>query len=190
MKKLFTLRNDIADEFNLPVYIVAGTNTIKQMADYLPINKKQLLQIDGFGDMKYSKFGEVFLDCIRDYCDEYGLENNMDNLPFKTKRERKEKPPKGASALVSLDMYRQGNDIKTIAHERKLVETTIIGHLLPYVLDGTLDIAQFISEERLEQMRKALPEAEKNEDGIFHYLKKEFSDSEIKFGLGYLRQQK
>lgn len=188
MNQLFSLRNDISDEFNLPIYIVAGTNTIREMADYLPLNKKELLLIDGFGDAKYEKFGEIFLDCIRDYCRENHLKSNMHNLPVKAKRERKEKQPKGASAKMTLDMFLQGNDIQTIARERNLTEGTIAGHLVRYIQDGTLDVKQFVTDERLNMIKEIVKNTEKSEEGVYFHLKNDFSEIEIKLGLAYLRR--
>lgn len=186
--KLFALRNDIADEFNLPVFMVANAASIIEMADYLPFDKKDLLKINGFGDHKYDKFGEIFLDCIRDYCAENQLESNMQNHASKPKKERKEKPPKGNTTKISLEMFLQGNSIKDIAQERKFTEKTIAGHLVKYALDGTLELSQFISDEKLEKMKLIVKETENSEEGVYYHLKNKFSEIEIKFGLAFLRK--
>ncbi|HEV8272632.1 MAG TPA: AAA family ATPase, partial [Chitinophagaceae bacterium] len=48
-QRLRKLRDSICAKADLPIYIVAGTNTLDEMARYLPLNLTELRKISGFG---------------------------------------------------------------------------------------------------------------------------------------------
>ena len=79
--KLLELRNRISDQTGTPIYIVAKTRSIEEMADYLPLTEKELLQIHGFGKIKVQRYGKQFLKLIEDYC----LENDFCSRLFERK---------------------------------------------------------------------------------------------------------
>lgn len=70
---LKNLRMEIAKEENVPPYIVFGDNTLKEMSNTYPINKEKFLMINGVGQLKYEKYGERFLDVIRNYVKENNI---------------------------------------------------------------------------------------------------------------------
>jgi len=64
-ESLRALRADIAKQEGKPAYIVFGDKTLKEMANHLPQNKEQMLDINGVGEVKFERYGEKFLDrCI------------------------------------------------------------------------------------------------------------------------------
>src|SRR5690625_4988823 len=67
-KELFdilrNLRKQLADDQNLPPYIVFSDATLKDLCRYLPITKEEMLQIKGIGEKKYELYGEVFQSTI------------------------------------------------------------------------------------------------------------------------------
>ena len=52
----------------MPIYMVANQATLKEIATYLPLTKKDLLQISGFGKAKVDKYGDDIVASVRDYC--------------------------------------------------------------------------------------------------------------------------
>ena len=86
-QRLRKLRDNICSKADIPIYIVAGTNTLDEMARYLPVNLTELRKISGFGDAKTEKYGQKFLDIIIEYCNEKNLSSLIhEKIP---KRERK-----------------------------------------------------------------------------------------------------
>ncbi|WP_160691849.1 DNA helicase RecQ [Clostridium sp. C2-6-12] len=79
---LRTLRQEIAKENNVPPYIIFGDVTLKEMAIKYPVNKEAMLKISGVGDVKYSKYGKVFEEAIKEFADEHNIElsNNEEQL--------------------------------------------------------------------------------------------------------------
>ncbi len=61
------LRNRLAKESSVPAYVIFTDKTIKEMSMYLPMNKEQMMQISGVGEVKYEKYGAQFLAEIKRY---------------------------------------------------------------------------------------------------------------------------
>jgi ATP-dependent DNA helicase RecQ len=55
------LRKTLADERNVPAYIVFSDVSLRQMARYYPGNDEQFARISGVGEKKLREFGAVFL---------------------------------------------------------------------------------------------------------------------------------
>ncbi|PSV24807.1 MULTISPECIES: ATP-dependent DNA helicase RecQ [unclassified Photobacterium] len=70
-KKLFAklrkLRKAIADEEDLPPYVVFNDASLMEMAERLPTSNGDFLAVNGVGQRKLEKYGEVFLGLIRDH---------------------------------------------------------------------------------------------------------------------------
>lgn len=71
-KKLFALlrnlRKQIADEQELPPYIVFSDATLTEMAALMPTSDQEMLAINGVGRTKLEKYGRQFAATIRQYC--------------------------------------------------------------------------------------------------------------------------
>jgi ATP-dependent DNA helicase RecQ len=56
------LRKKIADENNVPAYIVFSDKTLSLFAANLPQTKEDMLDINGVGEVKFERYGEEFLN--------------------------------------------------------------------------------------------------------------------------------
>lgn len=81
---------------------------------------------------------------------------------------------------ITLQMWKEGKDIETIAKERELVPGTIEGHLAKAVQSGQIEIFDFIKEEDVKLISKAIEELPKEFtskdlfgklDGKYNYAK-------------------
>ncbi|TPW55241.1 ATP-dependent DNA helicase RecQ [Morganella morganii] len=70
-KKLFTklrkLRKSIADEENIPPFVVFNDATLIEMAEQCPVRANDLLLINGVGERKLERFGDAFMALIREH---------------------------------------------------------------------------------------------------------------------------
>ncbi|HCW54845.1 MAG TPA: DNA helicase RecQ [Clostridium sp.] len=80
------IRSEIAKEHNVPPYIVFGDVTLKEMSVKYPINEDSMKNISGVGEVKYSKYGKVFEEAIKEYLQKHNIvleekseENNNDS---------------------------------------------------------------------------------------------------------------
>ena len=76
-------RDMACEETRLPIYMVANLQTLKELSTYLPLNKKDLLKIAGFGKAKVDKYGDEILEAIESYCSRRGINSNIDRLPLR-----------------------------------------------------------------------------------------------------------
>ncbi|VYU65164.1 DNA helicase RecQ [Clostridium tertium] len=65
--KLKYLRREIAEEEKKAPYMIFGDGTLREMSIKYPINKDEILQVSGVGEVKYERYGERFIEIVRDY---------------------------------------------------------------------------------------------------------------------------
>ncbi len=196
--QLLSLRNEICDPENIPIYLVAGSKTLTEMADYLPQTENELLRITGFGPAKVQKYGYRFLEIICKYTAENKLDSLMSDKVISERKERKakaenaekkEKKAKGDSHRQTLEMYRNGKSIEEIASERNLASSTICSHLAVYTVSGLLNIDNFISEEK-RQRALELYNSTSEIGSITDLLSPVLTRNEISFFLSWMRNYK
>ena len=68
--KLRHLRKQIADQENLPPYVIFSDVSLAEMSELMPTNDSQFLSITGVGHIKLDKYGEDFLAEIKQYVDQ------------------------------------------------------------------------------------------------------------------------
>jgi len=61
------LRKEIARKEGVPPYIILHDSSLKDMCRLLPQNKREMLEVSGVGEVKYSRYGEGFLTAVKDY---------------------------------------------------------------------------------------------------------------------------
>lgn len=66
-EQLRGIRTTIAEETNVPPYVVFSDATLKEMSTQIPTSRLELLQIKGIGQNKLDKYGEQFLTCLQTY---------------------------------------------------------------------------------------------------------------------------
>ncbi len=66
-KELRNLRKRLADEQQVPPFVIFGDATLIEMAAYKPTNADEMAGINGVGAHKLGRYGEQFLRVIREY---------------------------------------------------------------------------------------------------------------------------
>jgi ATP-dependent DNA helicase RecQ len=64
--KLRELRTQIATKKGIPPYIVFSDKTLKDLSNKQPQSKEEMLAIHGIGEVKYDRYGEVFLEVLQE----------------------------------------------------------------------------------------------------------------------------
>jgi len=65
-EKLRLLRLEIARQLELPPYVVFHDKTLKEMAILKPTSRTAMLQVTGVGEQKLQRYGDRFLNAIKD----------------------------------------------------------------------------------------------------------------------------
>lgn len=122
------LRMDVANKNNVPPFIIFADVSLKQMSTYYPTDVDSMLKISGVGSFKLEKYGDVFIDAIKNYV----MEHDIKKAPVSEKASIKSSvTPKVDSKQVSYELYtRDGKSIKEIAEIRGLTVRTVEQHLL------------------------------------------------------------
>ncbi len=60
-------RKQLAEEHNVPPYVIFHDATLKEMVTQKPMSAQQLLLISGVGDSKLERFGDAFLQVLREH---------------------------------------------------------------------------------------------------------------------------
>lgn len=188
--ELIALRNQICEPRNLPIYVVAGSKTLVELADYMPLTEKDLMKIHGFGPTKVEKYGALFLNVIENYCNANNLQSRMfdksDSMPQrKATVEKKAKKQKGDSHRETYELFKSGKTIDEIVAIRGFVSSTICSHLSRYVTLGTLDINNFVSIEKREKAMKLMTNIELG--SVYETLGTVLNPVEISFFLPWYR---
>jgi len=155
LQQLREARRQIANEENVPAYIVVSDATLMELAMYLPHNKEEFFKISGFGQVKIEKYGKQFWDVVAAYCREHNLKSR---IQLKTpKRMRRERPEKETDTKQqSFELFKSGHSVSAIAEQRKLSLSTIEGHLAFYVQRGALAIEDVMESFKIQPIQKAL----------------------------------
>lgn len=71
--RLRALRKKLAEKAMVPPFVIFGDRTLRDMCRVLPRNHGAFLTVLGVGQAKDEKYGDAFLDVIKDFCQENNL---------------------------------------------------------------------------------------------------------------------
>lgn len=182
-KQLRILRDQICDRENLPIYYIANSKTLEEMANYLPQHSGALKKISGFAEAKIKKYGAAFLSVINAYCLANNLDTNIEAKPIKIKKEKRIAVKEGDSKSLSLELFKAGKSIATIAKERNFTTGTIESHLLFFVQNKELEVDKLVDEDKRKKIERALTDYKKEDSisSVKAVLGDEISYGEIRF---------
>ena len=61
------IRTNEARRLGVPPYIIFGDKSLREMSTNKPVTDDDFLYINGVGDKKLKRFGEMFMSAIREY---------------------------------------------------------------------------------------------------------------------------
>ncbi len=198
-QQLSNLRNLICVENKLPIYKVLSNKSLKELAEFLPSNKDELLKINGFGKVKVETFGSDFLKLINAYREEHGMEQEL-NFTNSTKKSKPEKVKKvkekssDKTAKVSthettFKLIEAGMGLTEIASVRKMTLSTVEGHVVVLIKQGLLEIHKVLSQETISTLSKIIqdnPEL-KTLSELKAKAPEKYTFSELKMVLNFLQ---
>jgi len=151
-ERLRQLRKQLADERDVPAYIVFSDVALRQMARDYPSNEREFARISGVGEKKLREFWAVFLAEIGAYLSSNPRQIFADDS-FATPAPVPGRATLGATARETLRRFRAGQSVEQIAAERTLTPGTIYGHLLEAMLAGErIDLNQFFTGEEQQEV--------------------------------------
>ena len=70
--QLTLLRKQLADDRNVPAYVIFGNRSLQDMARRAPRNREQFARVFGVGEAKLNDFAGPFLELINHYVEQHG----------------------------------------------------------------------------------------------------------------------
>jgi ATP-dependent DNA helicase RecQ len=133
--RLRGLRRKLADERDVPAYVIFSDVSLREMARSYPTTTNEFRQIPGVGEQKLKDFSEPFLIEIKDYLVNNSRRTFSDDVdvPF-----RQHRPGLNDSQAETLRRFRKGESVDEIARARGFVRSTIYGHLLAAIECGKI----------------------------------------------------
>jgi len=147
---LRTKRKELADQANLPPYVIFHDRTLREMAFYYPQTQESFMKLHGMGTSKLEKYSDAFLDIIRMYCQSRQLsEKQQSSLVTHT-------TPKASNGelrhSVIGKLFNQGLTIDQLAFDFGVKKNTIINHLYRYTSqNGSLRGKHLIANSSLTE---------------------------------------
>ncbi len=146
---LVVYRNELAEENDIPPYMVFSNKAIKSCCELFPGDKETLLSIEGFGKRKVKDYGNDVLKIIANYCQEHSIAMNFSI--GKAKLTSNDRAQKGISPTIleSVQLLNSGKNITEIAKSRKMAASTIEGHLAIAIKYKLITIDQLLAEDEI-----------------------------------------
>ena len=152
-ERLRELRKKLADERDVPAYIIFSDVALRQMARNYPQSEGEFARISGVGEKKLREFGKVFLAEIALHLAANPRQIFADDS-FATTSARR--PSLNDTTRETLRRFRAGESIEQIATKRMLSVSTMYGHLATAIEAGEMvDLNQLASAEIQAEMAAA-----------------------------------
>jgi ATP-dependent DNA helicase RecQ len=133
--RLRGLRRKLADERDVPAYVIFSDVSLREMARSYPTTASEFRQIPGVGEQKLKDFSEPFLSEIKDYLANNSRQIFSDEVDVLFPQRR---PGLNDSQAETLRRFRKGESVDEIARARGFVRSTIYGHLLAAIECGKI----------------------------------------------------
>ena len=160
MEQLVYLRKKIADKKKIPPYTVFQESSLQDMCLKYPISKDEISGINGVGEGKVLRYGELFSELIKKYVDE----NNIirpDDLIVKSKG------VKSSIKLYLIQSIDRKLSLEDIASAKGMDMNSLISEMETIVFSGTkinIDywINEILDEDQIEELNEYFMEVEKD----------------------------
>lgn len=131
---LSSIRKKIAEELNVPPFVVFADSTLIEMCIVYPTSLEELYQVSGIGKYKADNYGKYFLQEIKQFVEEHNIVKPSHVVTeIKSKKIKIPKEPKAEkepTKITTYNLYISGKSIEEIALLRGITQRTIENHLL------------------------------------------------------------
>lgn len=136
---LRTCRKELSDKLNVPPYVVFHDATLMEMIERQPKTTEQFSKLAGVGEKKLKAYAEIFLNVIKETVSKAEYSSSSDTVD------------------ETLQLFRSGLDVESIAQKRNLKALTIYSHLSKSIELGAIDLTQVvnISDEEIKIIKNA-----------------------------------
>ncbi|WP_242928960.1 DNA helicase RecQ [Pontibacter vulgaris] len=176
-ERLRGLRKRLADEHNVPPYVVFTDSTLQEMAAEKPANRIAMLAISGVGAQKFERYGHDFVNDI---------------INFMTEEQSRGNKLKGATHLVTFEAYQKGLMPEEIAIQRNLNPVTVYSHLATLYEQGyAIRIEDFVTRTEYKTIARSIEKlgADAKLKDLFEELGEGYEYYKIRLSLAVYKKE-
>jgi ATP-dependent DNA helicase RecQ len=178
-ERLRALRRKLADERNVPAYVIFSDVSLREMARNYPTTATEFRRISGVGEQKLKDFAEAFLSEIKNYLDANSRRTFFSGLdPLRPPRRSR----LNDSQKETLRRFRSGESVNDISRARGFVRSTIYDHLEAAIKSGeSLELDRFFTVEQREEIAWAFRKvADGKLEDVRSLLDSKYDDGELR----------
>ena len=135
--QLRSLRARLAEEANVPPYVIFHDKTIAELAARRPASHRALEDIYGLGARKIARYGDAIIEAVTGAKPHPLLDNKL-----------------SATINQTLALHLAGKDADTIARERGIEKSTVMGHFAEAIEAGLVEARAILGleDEEVEEI--------------------------------------
>lgn len=134
-ESLRACRRALAEEQDVPPYVIFHDATLMEMVERKPLTSVQLRRINGIGDRKLEQYGEAFLEVISEY-----LSQSQQSAGDMQTEE-------------VFTLFRAGMSVEQIARQIRLSPQQVYNRLAQLISAGQLSVDEVVELEKAERQR-------------------------------------
>ena len=144
---LLSWRAARAEADDVPPSNIAPIKTLKTIATDKPVTLSELRATEGMGTKRVRNYGAEILDIVLRFIGKDPQATDIGDLSQVTKKKQI-----GDTYRITKELFDNGLSVEAIAKERGLAISTILGHLVHYVEEGTLKASQILEKEKYNEI--------------------------------------
>lgn len=128
-------RKKLAEDADLPPYVIFPDRTLIEMAAFFPQSEDSVRQLHGVGSVKWEKYGQQFLDLISDYSKEHQIDEKpiqRVNTAVTSSRRTHEKRKHTDTG----EEFNAGKSLTELQEHFNIKLSTVLSHLYKYTAEG------------------------------------------------------
>jgi len=185
-KKLALLREELAEQEDVPPHVIFSDVTLTEMSQRKPVTEDALRRISGVGQHKLEEYGPAFIAVIDKHVasgDGKSAKSGGKDIPMLIAKG----PGLNETQTYILGQYRKGVSLQDIAAAQGVSETTVLKHYVAIIRAGQyIDVPAFIGDDfdtLMQELDDADPYASLTE--IKRELSVDLSNDEFRLVLAW-----
>lgn len=153
-ESLRSLRRELAEERNVPPYVIFSDATLRQIVMLRPADRGALLGVKGVGQAKADAFGEIILSHLSRFADEHDLDAAPTPEQIIATPPKRKRPPLNPIAFA---MFDEGYSIEKVVESMGRTSATVTNYLARYIEERQpVSISAWIDDDTYSRVVEAI----------------------------------
>jgi ATP-dependent DNA helicase RecQ len=150
------LRRQLAEERQVPPYVIFNDATLRQLAVVRPSTLERMRLVSGVGDAKLREFGELFLKAIQEHCRTVGVTADNPAAPARPEEPRKASSRPNPQRDQAFELFRRGTPVEEVINQTGRTRPTVIDYLCEYIREERpASVAAWVAKENYPRVAGA-----------------------------------